>query len=87
MFSSFPFSRCYVELGLTCYYKNGFVLNIFRSERDMRCNNGKTFIIMIGEISGKYRRPSKNASSNRVTGTKKCKCPLKLRGTTLKRVG
>ncbi|KAK7367097.1 hypothetical protein VNO80_09106 [Phaseolus coccineus] len=66
---------------------NGFVLTILRSETCTRSNKknnkGKTYVIMGCERSGKYR-PYKNTLS-KVTSTKKCECPFKLRAKALKK--
>ncbi|XP_027912854.1 uncharacterized protein LOC114172722 isoform X2 [Vigna unguiculata] len=67
--------------------ENGFVLTILRSETCTRTNKknnkGKTYVIMGCERSGKYR-PYKNTLS-KVTSTKKCECPFKLRAKALKK--
>ncbi|KAL5122085.1 PKS-NRPS hybrid synthetase [Glycine soja] len=74
--------------------ENGFVLIILRSEtstrstkytRSTRCNQRKTFVIMGCDRSGKYRGPYKNALSRKVSGTRKCECPFKLKGKALKK--
>lgn len=63
-------------------YENEFVLIIFRSNIDTRCDKRNTFIILTCERSGKYRRPCKNALYKKVMGTKKCECLFRIRGTS-----
>lgn len=65
-------------------YENEFVLIIFRSNIDTRCDKRNTFIILTCERSGKYRRPCKNASS-KVMSIKKNEYPFRLRETCLKK--
>ncbi|KAH1234590.1 Alpha-glucosidase 2 [Glycine max] len=65
--------------------ENGFVLTILRSETHTGSNKknirGKTYVILGCERSGKYR-PYKNTLS-KVTSSKKCECPFKLKGKAL----
>ncbi|KAJ1390985.1 OTU domain [Sesbania bispinosa] len=56
---------------------HGFVVVIVRS--DARGNGRKTTLVLGCERSGKYK-PYKNQLIRKVTGTKKCDCPFRLRG-------
>ncbi|XP_004500027.1 uncharacterized protein [Cicer arietinum] len=60
--------------------ENGVVVVIFRSENATTRPRTKTKLILGCERSSKYRH-WKNAKPTRSTWSRKCECPLRLRGT------
>lgn len=63
--------------------ENGFVIVILRSDRGEGRAGRKTFVLLGCERSGKYK-PYKEEFTRKVTGTRKCECPFRLRGKPLK---
>lgn len=70
--------------------ENGFIVVIVKSDNggkgSKKRKGRKIFLILGCEKSGKYRK-FKNALSHKVSGTKKCECPFRLRGRLLKNGG
>ncbi|XP_014521959.1 uncharacterized protein LOC106778497 [Vigna radiata var. radiata] len=60
-------------------FQLGFVVVIVRSDTATDEPERKTFVVLGCERSGKYRKYKQDVQPS-VSGTRKCKCPFKLRG-------
>jgi len=61
----------------------GFVIVILRSDTSTGQQERKTFVLLGCDREGKYRRFKKNLQVTE-SGTRKCDCPFRLRGYSVK---
>jgi len=76
---SFPTCNELIKLVQWVSYDLGFVFAIVRSDKYDGQPRRKTYVLLICERGGKYRKYKSDVELS-IYGTRKCDCPFKLRG-------